>query len=140
MDGRHGDRLSSEERLCMVRPARGPSLRGATVKPASSGCTTLILRRQAKLPHNPAEATTLAINALAFIAADDDLLGRFLATTGLGPAELRAGAENAAVLAGVMDFLLADEASLLRFCSESGVPPEAPARARMFLPGTMPRD
>ena len=74
------------------------------------------------------------------MAADDEALGGFLGTTGMDPAELRACIEDPAVLAGVLDYLLSDEALLLRFCQEAGVRPEEPARARARLPGFMPRD
>lgn len=86
------------------------------------------------------QAATLAIRALGFLAADDDLLGRFLGATGMEPAELRAGADDPAVLAGVLDFLLADEPLLLQFCQAERLRPEEPARARALLPGFMPRD
>jgi hypothetical protein len=86
------------------------------------------------------QAATLAIRALGFLAADDDLLGRFLGTTGMEPAELRAGADDPAVLAGVLDFLLADEPLLLQFCQTAHLRPEEPSRARALLPGFMPRD
>lgn len=88
----------------------------------------------------PDQATTLAIRALAFLASDDDALGRFLGTTGMDPAELRAGADDPVVLAGVLDFLLSEEPLLLQFCAEARLRPEEPQRARVQLPGFMPRD
>jgi hypothetical protein len=39
------------------------------------------------------------------------------------------------MLAGVMDFLLSDEAVLTDFCAAHDIDPEHPARARQNLPG-----
>jgi hypothetical protein len=86
------------------------------------------------------QATTLAIRALAFLAAEDAALGRFLGTTGLDLAELRELPDDPTLLGAVLDYLLSDEPLLLRFCAENDVPPEWPARARAKLPGFLPRD
>ena len=51
----------------------------------------------------PDQAETVALQALAWIAADPDRLGRLLAETGLAPEEIRAQAENPAFLGGVLD-------------------------------------
>ncbi len=83
-------------------------------------------------------AETIALKALAFVAADAEALRGFLATSGVQPAQLRGGAGDPDILAGVLDFLLGDERRLLRFCDESGLAPEAPARARASLPGGAP--
>lgn len=89
--------------------------------------------RRAPRMSNPDEAAALALRALAWLAADADRLGRFLALTGLGPAELRAGANDPAVLGAVLDHLLGHEADLLAFCAEAGVEAELPALARRRL-------
>lgn len=81
------------------------------------------------------EAETLAARALAWMAADADLIGRFLALSGAGPAELRARAAEPEFLGFVLDFLLADEAMLLAFAEAEGVRPELVTRARAALPG-----
>ncbi|MCK5549327.1 MAG: DUF3572 family protein, partial [Hyphomicrobiaceae bacterium] len=39
-------------------------------------------------------AETIAISALAFLAGDEQRLGRFLALTGIGPPELKAQAHT----------------------------------------------
>lgn len=84
---------------------------------------------------NRAHAETLALQALAYIAQDDKLLTRLLALTGLGLDDLKAAAARPETLAGVLDFLLQDEATLLAFCEASEIAPEMPARARSSLPG-----
>ncbi len=86
----------------------------------------------------PTEATTLAIQVLAFLASENEVLGRFLDTTGLAPDELRDKADDPVLLGAVLDYLLSDEPLLLRFCAEQKCAPELPARARMKLPGFVP--
>lgn len=75
-------------------------------------------------------AETLAIEALGFIAGEPDPLARFLATSGIGPATLRRAAADPAFLAGVLDFLLGDEALLVAFAGRAGIPPERIGEAR----------
>ena len=60
-------------------------------------------------------AQALALRALAFLAEDPERLGRFLALSGMGPAELRTRASDPALLGGVLDHLLSDERLLLAF-------------------------
>lgn len=81
------------------------------------------------------EAELLALRALGHIAADEDLLGDFMALSGLSPEELRARAAEPEMLGGILDFMLADETRLLAFCEAEELRPELPARARLALPG-----
>lgn len=80
-------------------------------------------------------AEVLAINALGFLAADADRIEAFLALAGVSPSELRRSAGSPEFLAGVMDHLLQNEGLLLEFCTEQGIDPTDPARARRQLPG-----
>lgn len=80
-------------------------------------------------------AEQIAINALAFIAADQSRLGQFLATTGYDPAQIRAEAGSTHFLTGVLDFLLSDESQLLVFASHSGLDPAEIGAARRALAG-----
>lgn len=80
-------------------------------------------------------AESLALQALAWLAAEDEAFGAFLAASGSDAGEVRARAAEPELLGSVLDFLLADEALLLRFCAGAGVNPEAPMRARALLPG-----
>ncbi len=81
-------------------------------------------------------AETLALEALAFLAADERYLGALLAQAGWTLAELRAQAGEPHVLAGILDFVLADERLLLAYCEAAGHSPTLVARARRALPGT----
>ncbi len=82
-----------------------------------------------------AGAEALALEALAWIAAQDDALGAFLGASGLAPGEVRARAAEPEFLGFVLDFLMQDEAMLCAFAAAAGVSPEAPMRARAALPG-----
>jgi hypothetical protein len=98
-----------------------------------------LLRKRKRMPIKrqppaPAEAAEmLAIQALAFIAANPDRLGRFLAITGIGPAEIRTAAREPHFLAGVLDHIAGDEALLLLFAEQSGLEPKTIAHARRVL-------
>ena len=81
-----------------------------------------------------AEAESIAIAALGFIAGDPELLPRFLAITGIEAASIRQAAQEPGFSAGVLDFLLAHEPSLMRFAAETGTDPASVATARRCLP------
>jgi hypothetical protein len=78
-------------------------------------------------------AEDIAVSALLFLAGDGARLGRFLALTGLGPAELREEARSPRILAAVLDHLLQDESLLLVFASNTGTPPELVGPAHALL-------
>jgi hypothetical protein len=83
----------------------------------------------------PAAAADLGRDALIWLASRPEALGRFLASSGAGPAEIRARAADPEFLGFVLDFLLSDEALLRDFATGLGLDPTAPARARAALPG-----
>ena len=84
---------------------------------------------KAKQSANIDSAQSLAISALAFIAADSERLSRFLKLTGLGPDNLRTAAADPAFLGSVLEYLVADEELLVGFAADAGLKPEAVARA-----------
>ena len=83
-------------------------------------------------------ARALAIEALAFLAADETRLERFLAVTGLGPHNLRRAAADSGFLASVLDYLAADEPLLVAFATELRRRPEDVMRAVEALHGPPP--
>jgi hypothetical protein len=82
---------------------------------------------------NQGEAT--AISALAFLAADEVRLERFLALSGLGPDNLRRAAADPGFLIAVLDYILADERLLVAFAAGEGLDPSGVERARTSLGG-----
>ena len=80
------------------------------------------------------QAEAIAIQALGFVASDLELLPRFLAMTGIEAHSIRQAAGEPGFLAGVLQFILAHEPTLLRFAEETGVAPGAVGRALRALP------
>jgi Protein of unknown function (DUF3572) len=85
-------------------------------------------------------AEGLAIQALTFIAGDGERLGRFLATTGIGPAQIRAAAQEPGFLVGVLDYLAGDERLLSEFAAETGNDPAHVGKALAALGGHWERE
>lgn len=79
------------------------------------------------------DAQAVALKALAFLAGDDALLSRFVALTGCGLDDIKARMADNGFLAAVLDFLLADEPSLLAFAEAEDLAPETPMLARQKL-------
>jgi hypothetical protein len=84
------------------------------------------------------QAETVALQGLAFVAADEDRMSRFMALTGLGPDDLRERITDPAFLGGVLDHLLGYEPDLLAFAEEAAIDPALIMRARTALPGFNP--
>ncbi|MEM5500713.1 MULTISPECIES: DUF3572 domain-containing protein [Ahrensia] len=87
-----------------------------------------------------ADHESIAIGALSWIASDGELMTRFLGLTGIEPDQIRDVAAEPGFLAAVLDFLLAHEPTLNRFCEDNGLEPKFVARARQrfgdqFVPG-----
>lgn len=78
---------------------------------------------------------SVAIAALGWIAGNEDMLNRFLSLTGIGAGQIREAAAEPGFLAGVLDFLLAHEPSLMAFCNETETDPEVVQQARELLLG-----
>ena len=80
------------------------------------------------------EAEAVALKAIAFIASDEELLSRFVALTGCGADDIRQRISDLGLLGGVLDFVLADEPTLLAFAEAAELAPETPMAARNRLP------
>jgi hypothetical protein len=85
-------------------------------------------------------AQTLAVQALAFLASEPEHLGQFLATTGVGPDQLRTAARDPEFLAGVLDHFSGHEPLLIAFAQHAGIDPTEVERARVALGGVWERD
>ena len=66
------------------------------------------------------DAEAIAISALGFIASDPELLPRFLAITGIEASAIRRAASEPGFLAGVLQFIVAHEPTLLALCRSHG--------------------
>ena len=80
-----------------------------------------------------AEATAVAI--LGWLASEPELLSRFLALTGVMPTEVRNAMNDPGFLAGLVDFLMSHEPTLLAFSDATGIKPEAVVHAHAILSG-----
>jgi hypothetical protein len=80
-----------------------------------------------------ADAQSIAIEALGYLAGDPERLEQFLALSGLGPGNLRAAAAEPGFLAAVLDYLGSDETLLLAFANSAGRDPATLAKAREIL-------
>lgn len=80
-------------------------------------------------------AETVALQALGWLAGNEDLFPVFLGSTGASAGDLAKAAGQPAFLGSVLDFLLMDDAWVMAFCEAENLPYEAPMRARMALPG-----
>lgn len=80
------------------------------------------------------QAQTIAVTALSYIAADPVLLPRFLALTGIEAGAIRQAAREPGFLAGVLQFVVAHEATLLGVSQATGIAPKALTTALRSLP------
>lgn len=75
------------------------------------------------------------MTALGWIAGDAEQISRFLALTGADVSDLRAAAAEPGFLAGVLDFVMGHEPTLLAFCEAHALAPEDVAQAWQTLSG-----
>ncbi|WP_417269464.1 DUF3572 domain-containing protein [Celeribacter sp.] len=80
-------------------------------------------------------AEALALNVLAWLVGDEELLPVFLGSTGMDGAELRARAGEGEVLAAVLDFLMMNDEWVNRWALETTSDPTHVMQARYALPG-----
>lgn len=79
-------------------------------------------------------AEALAVEALGFVAADPELLPRFLAISGIEASAIRRAAMEPGFLAGVLQFVAAHEPTLIAFATHAGVDPASVGAALRALP------
>jgi len=83
----------------------------------------------------PENAEVLALQALGHVAADEELSGAFMGTSGLSPDDMRRGVTDPAFLASILDFLTQRDDWVMAFCDACALPYDAPLQARYALPG-----
>jgi hypothetical protein len=84
---------------------------------------------------SPDQAAALALKALGYLVNFEPALNRFMELSGAGPSSIRERADEPDFLAAVLDFLLADEELLVRFCDDASVDARAVHLARHVLAG-----
>lgn len=80
-------------------------------------------------------AETIGLQAVAWLAANDDLLPVFMGATGASEDDFRQGLDDPAFQGGVLDFIMMDDAWTQAFCDAQGLAYDMPMRARHGLPG-----
>ncbi|MEI2301701.1 DUF3572 domain-containing protein [Ensifer sp. MJa1] len=80
-------------------------------------------------------AEEIAIDILAWLAGEPELLSRFLALTGTEPGSLRTAIAEPGFMGGITAFLMEHEPTLLAFCEATGTAPQDVVRAHMELSG-----
>ena len=80
-------------------------------------------------------AETVALQAVGWLAGQDELLPVFLGSSGLAEADLRNRLKDPDFLGAVLDFVLMDDAWVVSFCDAQGLAYDRLMRARAALPG-----
>lgn len=80
-------------------------------------------------------AEDLALEALGYLAADEDLIGAFLAGAGLRADDLRQQAGSPELALSVLDFILEEDSRVIGFARAAQIRPEAVMQARTTLAG-----
>lgn len=83
----------------------------------------------------PDTAQAIALQAAAFIFAEDALRDRFLALSGTGPDDVRARIQDQDFLASFLEFLMGHEPDLMAFAGAAAARPEDVVRAWRALGG-----
>jgi hypothetical protein len=83
----------------------------------------------------PENAEILALEGLGWLAGEEEAIHRFLDLSGIDGADLRAAAGSPGTAVAVLDFLLANEELLVRFCDHAEVKTRDVHMARHVLGG-----
>lgn len=84
---------------------------------------------------NRESAEVLALQALAWLLGNDELLPVFMGSSGVDADTLRVGAETPEVQQAVLDFIMLDDAWVVAFCDTHGHAYDSLFIARQSLPG-----
>jgi hypothetical protein len=76
------------------------------------------------ISNSSAHAEQTAIAVLTWLAGEPDMLGRFLSLTGVEPGQMRQAIHNPEFMAGMLDFIVQHEPTLLDFCAATNSQPE----------------
>lgn len=84
---------------------------------------------------NQDQAEMIAIKALGWLAANDELCPIFLGSTGASADEIGSRIADPVFLASVLEFITMDDNWVMEMCDSIGIRYEDPLRARYALPG-----
>lgn len=88
-----------------------------------------------KNPVSQENAEQIALQALTYLVQEPELIGTFLAETGVGPHELKPLLQEPTFLGGLLDFFLRQSDLLLKFSEASNLKPQDILFARLHFPG-----
>ncbi|MFW2544652.1 DUF3572 domain-containing protein [Primorskyibacter sp. 2E107] len=77
----------------------------------------------------------IGLQAVAWLAGNDELLPVFLGSTGANISDFRQNLEDPAFQGSVLDFLLMNDEWVIAFCDAESLPYDRLMRARALLPG-----
>ncbi len=80
-------------------------------------------------------AEQLALQAVVWLAGNDELLPVFMGSTGADEAAFRESLGSSEFQASVLDFIMMDDAWVIAFCDTQAVPYDRLMQARAALPG-----
>lgn len=80
-------------------------------------------------------AEVVALTVLGWLAGDEELLPIFQGASGVSEEDLRAGATDAVFLGSVLDFVMMDDAWVVRCCDHLKISYDSLMKARQCLPG-----
>lgn len=83
-------------------------------------------------------AETIGLQALAWLASQEELLPVFMGATGSSEDDMRTRAVEPEFLGSVLEFITMDDAWVMAFCTENGLSFDVPLQARWALPGGAP--
>jgi len=84
---------------------------------------------------SPERAETIALQALGWLAANDDLCPTFLGASGASLQDMRDRVNDPQFLGSVLEFLTMNDDWIISFCDSAGLSYDMPLRARYALPG-----
>ena len=84
---------------------------------------------------SPAQAEETAAAVLGWLAGEPDMFARFLALTGVTPDQIRSVIAEPGFMAGMIEFIMSHEPTLLQFCEATGTRPEAVVAASVHYGG-----
>ena len=87
------------------------------------------------MKEGPHKADEIAIAVLGWLSTEPEMMARFLSLSGIDAMELRALVNDSRFLAGLLDFVVAHEPSMMAFCSAYGFLPEEVNAAWQKLSG-----